>query len=420
MHSGNFSLFANDPRVTSLSHLTQEYLTKCLIATVPANLPDSPIDRYQVTNLRYKPGQKMVLGLTAPGSQRPLAVRIYPPGKLSSSLDEAREFHPDHCFAMPELDALVWVFPGERKLNLKPVADEYQLKQTVAKHRGLHMNSCTLVHYVPEHTYTACLSCTDPQGGSVTEYLKLHYNNKGAVTTRIMKYLSEALAETMLEIPPMPYYDPESRLMLQSALSRNESARLSDNQAAKAFARFHQVPIPTSDTMFLEPNAMASTTNSLVEAVFPSWTARIDSLGRNITNSLTKTIGYQVLIHGDAHLGNFFPLENGKVGIIDFDAVAIGEPEDDICSYFGFKLWLALRNNQPPTQILDRFPDFIASYNDCALRSVSQSRTYLKLAEKLLNERIRRGIARGKLSGENELASFVEIAEHCLDAAGTH
>ncbi|MGB7181603.1 MAG: aminoglycoside phosphotransferase family protein [Burkholderiaceae bacterium] len=427
MHSDDFSTYKNDPALVALSKLTSESLRSVLSKNIDTSLLDTNIENYSVCNLRYKPQKKMILSLTATGSQRPISIRIFPSGELKSRLRSAQRHNPKHVFSLPELDGLAWIFPGERKLQLGVVSDFQTLKELLQRNRGFEMNYLQLKRFVPEHTYTAIIDGRYGNESPVTEYLKLHYNNTGCHTALMMREVADQLSRQRkqsltIETPLRIGYLPAHRLLMQSALRRAEAQSLNDANIARALAQLHGLKLSKPGAIApLLPEQVKQDLNELLDTTYPHKKARINDIWKTIQQQLVSTAlpdkSHLVPVHGDVHLGNFFPLQNGNLGIIDFDSMKLDKPETDLCGFYGFKLWLALRNKESISDTLSQFPEFISNYNSHAKQPVFLKRAYLVLAEKVISERIRRGLARGKLSGEVELIEFMSLAEQCLSAA---
>jgi len=382
---------------------------------IPERLLSAPASSYRVSNVRYKPCQKLVIGLVSNVGGNPVGMRVFPRKHLADRLVKARSEHPDHTFLLPDADAVAWVFPAERKLKLAVVADPDALAELLSAHRGAVLRRLDLVHFVPEHSYTARVIAEQPDGSRHCEYLKIYYNDAGARAARIAAQLSVQSRRESISLPRSIAYFPEHRMMLQSALPRDPHAKLSLHRAAVALAEFHGLRALTAPKMVNASEQKIDTAIALVEAVFPGQTHAMARIGRLVQERLAATVAApDCLLHGDAHLGNLFPLTDGKVGVIDLDGVTIGPPEHDIASFFAFKLWITLREQSPGNSLLDQYPAFIETYNAAAENPISIERAWATLAEKLLTERVCRGISRGKLASEAELEDFLALAADCL------
>ena len=150
----NFSLYANDPVLGGIADLSTARILQQLGTHLDHSWLDVPFETYVINNVRYAPRQKLVLGLTAPGSCRPIAMRIYPPGNLTRRVAAARAQGSDQVFAIPSINAIVWVFPSEKKLDLQFLQDHGRLALLLEDQRQLQLTAWQLVRYVPEHGYT--------------------------------------------------------------------------------------------------------------------------------------------------------------------------------------------------------------------------------------------------------------------------
>ena len=418
MVNDDMSLFSGDPVLTSLRNLNIEALHHGIQHSVPAELLDAPVPSYKVSNLRYSPSKKMIVGMTSEVSQRPISLRIFPRDALQNRLDKARRSHPDHSFLMDELNAIAWVFPGERKMNLDMVANRSRLAAVIREHRGYELKDVELLHFVPEHTYTAKVTGVRSGGQALVEYIKIYYDDQGLTTSRIMRELLPQLDGARIRIPDDVSYVAESRLLIQSEVMRDASRSLSYHGAASALAAFHGLSAASAPLREDDVIAEHTAVIELVRSVLPAQLGDVVAASSNVQTALLELEQpTPVLVHGDAHLGNLYPIANGRTGVIDLDRVAWGRADDDIASFLAFAIWLRLRNRHDPKRVLGELPSFVAIYNRMAMQPVSCRSVYLRLAHKLIAERVRRGIARGKVSGASEILAFVRIAEQCVDAA---
>lgn len=416
MFSGEFGLYRNDPKLPKLGELSLQRLQDSIQRAIPAHLLHAPACTYRVTNVRYKPSQKLVVGLASNDGGNPVGVRVFPQEKLESRLAKARREHPGHTFLLSQSNAVAWVFPAERKLKLKMVADNAQLSRLLRKKCGVGLKRLELAHFVPEHSYTARVVGEACDGGEDQYlYLKIYYNEHGAHTADIMRQLAVQIRDKSIAIPSSTTYLSQYRMLLQSALPRSPSRPMSMRRAAQGLAEFHSLTADAAKRLVDVKAKNIERAIALVDNVFPAQADPVRRIAEQVQAQLDTTApGPEGLLHGDAHLGNLFTLTNGKTGFIDLDGVAIGPREHDLASFFAFKLWLAIREQRAVAPVVAAYPDFIAAYNEVAREPVSLTRAFATLAEKMLTERIVRGISRGKLAGESEVTDFLDIASMCL------
>jgi len=418
MVNDDLSMFSADPVLTSLRDLSIENLHTGIASCVPQQLLDAPVPSYQVSNIRYSPGQKMIVGLTSDVGKKPISLRIFPRSKLGDRLAKAQLTHPDHSFLVDNLNAIAWVFPGERKLNLELVADREQLADLLRAHRSYELRSVELMHFVPEHTYTARVIGKRSDGSAVCEYIKIFADDQGEVTARIMRELARELHHARIRIPGDISYLAEHRLLLQSEVPRDTKRTLSYRAAADALAAFHGLSIESAPHSVENPESEHAAVLELVRNVLPQQLSAVSAASAAVLEALAAAPATQpVLLHGDAHLGNLFPVTGGCTGVIDFDQMAWGRAEDDLASFFAYTIWRRLCRQQDPELALRDLPSFVAIYNSFAKRAVAVQDVYVRLAHKLIAERVRRGIIRGKVSGVAQILDFARIAEQCLAVA---
>ena len=407
-------MFANDPELTALARLNVGSLKRELARCIDCRLLEEPIDRYEVVNVRYQPRKKLVLGLQARGSLSSIAIRIFPPEKQPDRLAQAQRQYPGLVFSLPGLDGVAWLFPAERKLDFRLVADLDQLRSVLLAERGYQLETIALERFVPEHAYTLRIEGLDAAGQMVTDYAKIHDDDSGSRAEQLASHLAAHLADGLLQIPGNVKFLPQERLLLQQALSKLPDGSVSDAEVANVLAILHGIP-PAIGLLAEPPAAHCQLkVRSLLEIMFPRWVNRVASLWDRVSRATSIEHTAPVFLHGDVHLGNLFALPHGRLGLIDFDAARLGPAVDDLSSFFGFKVWIAIRQKQSIFELLKAYPAFIDHYNCRASVPVRQKDAWLQLAEKMFSERIHRGLARGKLSGEHELLCFTDVAEQCL------
>lgn len=418
MFSGRFDLFRNDSMLSNLGELTTNKLQSEIANHVPSSMLDNLEDTYRVSNVRYKPHQKLVIGLASGRNNKPIGIRIFPQSKLVKRFEAAQAIHPRHTFLLPEISGIAWVFPSERKLNLTVLDNKELLDQLVYTQRGCRLHSMEMVHYVPEHSYTAKVILADEENRSKEEYLKVFYNDRGATTADIMEEIRKKSTKFDFVIPHVTYYSAEHKLLMQSALQRDVSKVLSLGQAASSIAQFHQLEISNDGAYRAAQQPSIDVLLGTVEVGAPDLIPAIIRFSRYLIKLQNQKLpSPTVLLHGDPHLGNIFPLTNGKTGFIDLDGVHWGNAEADLASFFAFKLWCAMRDGNNLSTLLGDYLDFIDAYNSKTDKPVSVANAWLGLAEKLVFERIIRGISRGKVTHPLELKSFLDLANTCLKKA---
>jgi hypothetical protein len=392
-------------------------LRAALAATLPETLLGAPVGAYTLSNLRYSPREKLVLGLVAPGG-RPVSLRLFPAARVDDRFAKAQADDADLTFRLPTLDAVAWIFPAERKLKLQVVADRERVAALVREARGVELTDVELVHYVPEHTYTARLRGRTAGGVAVTEYLKVYYDETGARTSAVSAELGCGASAAGLAIPSDQAYVDTDRVLLQRALDRDPQRRVDDLAAARALAQFHALRASTAPVARDDSRRDLEATAELAAMAFPAYGARVRALCRKVA-SMCAAIepGPVVLLHGDPHLGNLFPLRDGRTAFIDLDAVRLGPAERDLASYFAFKLWLGVRRRQAALPLLPAFDALVAAYNEQASRRVEMASAWLRLAVVMLIERVKRGIVRGKLHHADEMLEFLAVADRSLELA---
>ena len=405
---------ASDSSMPMLDSLSLEKIQQSLARFVPAGSLDSNPYDYRLNSMRYSPQSKLVLGLVSHRRQRPVAIRVFPEDVATRRYQKAYVAGQRPVFLLEDVGAVAWIFPGERKLDLRVVEDKDLLHGLLKRDRGFHPKHTELVHYVPEHTYTLQATGIGDERRNVTEFVKVYYDDSGV---HVANVASELAMQSVpgIEVAVDCTYWPDHRMTAQASLARDTSRRVTDAEAAYALAVFHGMSSASARTKKDDAGKKLDETVTLTSRFFPSAAGSLRELCDRLGEKCLpyRTDGH-VLIHGDAHLGNFFPLQNGDIGIIDLDSVQIGRPEKDLAAYFAFSLWLQLRSNSLTEHSLGRLPSFVAVYNRYAKMPVTLCDVYLHLAAALITERIRRGITRGKLGAGNAISEFLRLAWACF------
>lgn len=406
-----------DAALPSVRDLTVAQLQSVVSRNISQNVLGAVADSYALGTVRYKPGEKFVLSLLSDAG-KPISIRVFPDTKVFDRFVKARRHDAQLTFLLPEINGIAWVFPAERKLKLRSVADPHKLAALTQKYRGFRLTSQELMHYVPEHTYTLRLQGARADGAPVTEYLKVYYDRRGARLARIANELAVQLRDAEIAVPGETFYLPLERIQFQSALERDYSQPVDIESAAHALARFHTLQANSATRRRDETIAQIEQTRRLAGATFPALARRLDDVCRAaIALHAGRPRCPDVLVHGDPHLGNIFFTTDGRTGFIDLDAVHYGAAERDLASFFAFKLWLCIRGDEGANDRLDAFPRLVRAYNDGAQFPVLLEHAYLELAIVMIVERISRGIVRGKLSDLQEASDFVDVAGLCIKRA---
>ena len=412
-------MYENDKCLPGIGSLTTGALQAALDNDLPPRWLGAPVSSYRVCNIRYKPTQKLVVGMVSDLGGNPVALRVLPRREIPNRLAKARRNHQERTAHLRAIDAVAWVFPAERKLKLEMVADINALDGFLRDRCGFSMSDHELMHFVPEHAYTARVRGLGSTSDATQVYLKAYADNGGATAAQLMARLRAASDGTNIQVPAVIHYEHRDRLLVQEALPRVPGRTLSAQAMAGALAQFHRLPCRGVGSPDDGLHRQLGDAAALVEFICPRFSPRFAAAAKRVRDCYAAAnLAAPVLLHGDAHLGNFFLLENGKVGVIDFDRTAMGPPEFDLASYYAFSLWLAMRQGKSPETLLNRLPTFVGWYNAAAPRRLDAGAVYVVVAATLLTERVARGLRRGKLATIDDVGSFIDMAERCIEAAG--
>ncbi|MCP5144500.1 MAG: aminoglycoside phosphotransferase family protein [Gammaproteobacteria bacterium] len=418
MFKGDFGLYANDAALPGLHHLSLDRLQAVIERDIPCSVTQAPASSYSISNVRYKSGRKLVLGMMSESGGKPIGLRIYPIHEAQHRLARLRAGEPARAFALPEIDGIAWVYPAANKLDLRILDDRKALAALLLAERGMTLDTVELVRFVPEQSCTARVRGYRA-GTQVTEYLKIQTEDQGAATALLMRDLAAQTHGGVLSMPTQVSYLPEYRLLLQSSVPRAGSERISLFDAARGLAAFHGLNSHHAPFTINFSMPDTASTIALVEHAAPQLVEPVKRLIAQVASYRIAPTGHPpVLVHGDAHPGNLFPAPENRIGIIDVDRCHRGRPEYDIASFMAIRLWIALREGCDPFDVLPGLGHLVATYNQYARYPVTLDDARYFVARSLLTERVYRGISRGKTTGDAELATFIALGESLIRDIG--
>ena len=264
----------------------------------------------------------------------------------------------------PDLRLLFQVFPADRRLGgLARAADAGTmaavLEAALAAHSGgarLARVAVHVVRYKPERKCVFRYELGWMDGPAPTRpaavYAKVARRMKFERTRHILGRLRAATDGLVFELPRPFGTVPELCMELFSPLP---GTPLSDLFAARHFpalcrrvaAALHQLhtfPVDLGRERRAAANA-ARLAASAVEfaALLPAEQARITALGRALRDRLGAMSPPRLgLIHGDFH-GDNVVVDGARLGLVDLEACATGDPADDVGSMWAQLTWLGCK-----------------------------------------------------------------------------
>lgn len=409
------SLFARDGHLAALRDRSTADLRAALARVVPPGRLDLPLAGYRLSTLRFSPAAKLVAGLTPEHGVRTIGLRFFPAGVFDERLIKARSAEPRSVYALRDFQALAWVFPGERKLDLHTLADRAALARRLEGLLPFTLAAWRVAHYAPEQGLSLELDGHDDAGAPARCYLKLGDPSVGRRTAAFMAFARERLDGSGVALAEAAIWSPTTGL-LQTALPRAEGCAPEDAALARALATFHALP-PPSDVRAAAPDrvAVGGATRRLVASVFPELLPALDdTLAGVLAVSASEPSRRIVCLHADAHEGNLFALRDGRIGFIDLDTVRAGPAERDLANLQAARVAARLRGEASEPTDVERYAAFVESYNRHAVRPVPLEDAFAELAFELL-ARVGRAVRRGKV---RDVAPLVALLAEARRAAG--
>lgn len=325
-------------------------------------------------------------------------------------------------FYLPELEAVVWVFPNDRKLTSLPaVTDAERLKLEILPEVvetawgvrwAIRAVTSEVAQYAPERSCTlrATLALTDSKTGETTTQVifgKTYCVGEGETAWRKMQGLwqSEVRKQGRLLIPQPLVYQPEINTVWQQGLAGtsldecivgvDRSPALLE-KAGAAVAALHRTRLPDlpnqSDDVF---SKLKMAENTLARAV-PSCGQTLHSLVGRLRASF-NLIGQRPLatLHGDLHLKNFF-VAGGKIALIDLDNLYPGDPLRDVGSFLASFMYRGVLEGVPAALTERLASRFVDAYRANVEWPVSANALNWHTAAALVYERAYRHVLRLK------------------------
>lgn len=364
------------------------------------------------------------------------SLRRYQKAVLENS---GKPYHRRGVFHVPDLALVGWVFPCERKLialpffnnshYLKHVMMPQLVRQYWGKNWSVRKVSSAIIHYVPEHTCNLKveLVLSDSQTGMIKNeqvYGKCYYNDDGAQTYRVMRWLAAQFAHqtTPLKFPEPLHYDVERRTLWQQGLAGQTLrdagvSNLQDSQllelAGRSVAQFHQLVSPPGLVEAGTGNVLSLLELRLqqLRSVQMLDQKRLHRLVRLLNEKQTRLQNDSpVTLHGDVHPQNLF-IHDGQIAFIDLDNVSLGPRLLDLASWIGGMVYWGVLQKTPRAMLLGRIQAFVAAYINDLPGAVNNRDLGWYLAAALINERIFRCITRmksGRMMIVNDLLAYAQ------------
>jgi hypothetical protein len=262
-----------------------------------------------------------------------------------------------------ELGLLFQVFPADRRLPLLPSALDRRgmatLLETALAGRtgGARITSVAIrvIRYKPEQK---CLVRYDiswaaaPLPGPHTVYGRISSAKTFARTSDVLRRVRHVADGLLFELPEPLGVVPGVCLELFSAipgvvlfaLVGSEAFPDLCRQTGRALRQFHSLPVTLERAWSREATVgRLSASAAVLACLLPSGAKRIEALRRRLEERLTSTppAGHG-LIHHDFHGDNIL-VHGARLGLLDFEDCAMGDPADDVGSNWAQLTWHTLK-----------------------------------------------------------------------------
>jgi aminoglycoside phosphotransferase len=250
------------------------------------------------------------------------AARSFPPG--TSAGHHARALaaagDPRAVVHLPELHAVLWAFPHDRKLAALPrLADPASLLPGCVETR--------VVAYAAERSAT--VECRDADG-FVLGFAKLAGPDEVRLTRRVAAAVGADHPE--LRVPSVLAADDDVLVMEALAGRRLDALGSAALQPlGAALAALHGLRPAARPAPFtrLDPERLA-TAAAVIARARPDVAGRAARLLARLEDAAADARRRPVCLHGDANLRNAILLGDGRVGLIDLEHVSAGPAAADL------------------------------------------------------------------------------------------
>jgi hypothetical protein len=324
------------------------------------------IDRLELTYLKVKrDGRGARFLYEAREAQSPTlrvsALRCPPEvGRKLESPGEAGSAPP--ALYSPDLQLLFQIFPADRKLeSLRTVTDGRAMAPVLqdalkgdAHGAAVRELAVHVVRYKPERK---CVLRYDIQWAVDTGlpslvYAKVVRPRQLGSSPRLLSWIRESTGVLVFDVPEplgiLPrlgteLYSPVPGAPL-SALGEAEQFPRICRRVGGALRQFHGLRLPTARRGGVETwMARLERTAAELLLLLPSDGKRIEGLRRRLATRLEEARSFaSSLIHGDFHGDNVL-VDGDRVGLVDLDDCALGDPAEDLGSMWAQLTWLSFK-----------------------------------------------------------------------------
>ena len=303
---------------------------------------DGPLDVAECAcvHAKYRAGHSLrtVYRLRADGREHWLAARgVRDAGcaarQTARALADAAPAGPLRpVFAVPELGAVFYAFPNDRKIaDLRVLADEPALAALCGRPRV----RAQLVAWAAETTVTA--RCVEPDG-RVAGFAKAYVGDLAARAISVNAALGEAASDTggALRLPRVLGASPARCAFVLEPIAGVRLLALSGRARADAYERLgaalavlHGLPAPAAAPRFdrLEGDRLRTAAAAIARA-YPTVASAATDVAEDLADRAPGAADATGCLHGDAHPGNVL-VDGERIGLVDLDLAARGPAAAD-------------------------------------------------------------------------------------------
>lgn len=321
-----------------------------------------------IERIKYRPGRNCVVAyrLSVTGESGPAERRVsacfHEAGEARRRYESARaevSAATESVFLDPAIDAVVRLFPSDRKLRELPSltsGEDVIRTQLPGLLEARWENACDvhgaahrIVSYFPDHTCTAALDVKlrmrgRGDGRAWRVFGKMHHDDAGADTFAVMQHLwsvASRRADDAGYARPIAY-DSARRILWQEGIAAPTLQELLERGAVtdrvldlvtRAVAGLHATPATPerrrTPADLLEEIDLAA---GIVARARPDLSDQVASLARIlVSRSRHPDPGGVATLHGDLHARNIL-VGHDRAYLIDLDRVSLGPPLHELGS----------------------------------------------------------------------------------------
>jgi hypothetical protein len=408
------SLLAPDPALPRRDALLDPVV---LLPVLSERLRIGAVRHCSVLRVKYRVGEslRVLLALdTRRGCQR-VTVRGFPPGAgqaayVSAMARAVPGTQPVPVAFDPGLEAVLWTFPNDRRLNGLPRL----LEQAPPGLAGSWARS-ELAAYAPEKAATA--RALDAEG-RVIGYAKL-YVDDGARRTHAFH---EALAGVDdLRTPRALGLDGPARILSVEAMDGRPLAAIRNGQLiagvhalGRSLAALHSAPLLDAPRFARLDVSRLLKAAELIGRAQPAVSPAVHRLADLLAARGGDADGEARLLHGDVHPGNAI-VTGDSLALVDLDAVSLGPAAADLGSFLAYLRYARITGKLPAALERELGDGLLDGYATRRPLPGSQAIAW-HTAAALLGERSLRAVNRVRADGLAHLPALLGDAAGVLAA----